>query len=299
MLADEAPPGGGSTVVVDVPQTTWLRVHLFAEQRSAVLGLALVIFILLFSFMGPLIYHTNQVTTNAAQADLAPGGAHLLGTDNVGYDVLGRLMAGGQSSLEVGIGAAAIATVLGTLWGAVAGFTGGWLDSVMMRIADSVLAIPPLLFVLLIGTAYKPSTALLVIEIGLISWVVPARLTRGEALSLRVREFVTASRGVGARSHWIVLRHIIPNTVGTMVVQTTFNVANAIALLAIISYLGLGPAAPEANWGGMLSNGLNYLYDGYWWLVYPAGIAIVLTVLAFNFIGEGLHDVVEVRGAKR
>lgn len=267
----------------------------FTARPSAMVGLIIVAFLVLFSFIGPLLYRTNQVTTNLGQANLAPSSAHILGTSNVGYDILGRLMAGGQSALEVGVGAAIVAMVIGTWWGALAGYFGGWVDAVMMRIADAVLAIPALLLVLLIGTIVSPSVPLLIIEIGLISWAVPARLVRGETLALRVREFVDAAKGAGASGRWIVFRHMIPNVIGVIVVQTTLSIANSIALFAVISYLGLGPPAPATNWGGMLSNGLNFVYDGYWWEIYPAGLAIVLAVVAFNFLGEGLRDSLETR----
>ncbi len=267
----------------------------FAARRSAVVGLAIIVFLALFSFLGPLLYRTNQVTTHLTQANLAPSSAHLLGTSDVGYDILGRLMAGGQSALEVGVGAAVVTIVIGTWWGALAGYFGGWVDAVLMRVADSVLAIPALLLVLLIGTIVSPSVPLLILEIGLISWAVPARLVRGETLALRVREFVDAAKGAGASGRWIVFRHIIPNVIGVIVVQTTLSIANSIALFSVISYLGLGPPAPATNWGGMLSNGLNFVYDGYWWEIYPAGLAIVLAVVAFNFVGEGLRDTLETR----
>lgn len=267
----------------------------FASRPSAMVGLVIVVLLILFSFIGPLVYHTNQVTTNLAQANLPPSATHLLGTSDVGYDILGRLMAGGQSALEVGVGSAIVAMLVGTWWGALAGYFGGWIDAVMMRIADSVLAIPALLLVLLIGTIVSPSVPLLILEIGLISWAVPARLVRGDTLALRVREFVDAAKVAGASGRWIVFRHMIPNVIGVIVVQTTLSIANSIALFAVISYLGLGPPAPATNWGGLLSNGLNFVYDGYWWEIYPAGLAIVLAVVAFNFMGEGLRDTLETR----
>src|SRR5581483_1542980 len=189
----------------------------------------------------------------------------------------------GQSSLEVGLAAAFLASLLGTIWGAVAGYLGGWIDAVMMRVVDSLMAIPSLLLILLLASVFKPSIPLFILVIGMVSWLFTARLVRGDTLSVRVREYVLAAKGFGTRGWRIVLRHIIPNVVGTVVVATTFSIADAILLLASISYLGLGPPPPAANWGGMLSDGLDYVYAGYWWLIYPAGLAIVLTVLGFNF----------------
>lgn len=271
----------------------------FIKNRLAVIGLLIIILMALFSFAGPLFYHTDQVYTNLGQVTLPPSSAHPLGTDNLGYDVLGRLMLGGQSSLEVGLAAALLAGIVGTAWGAVAGYAGGWIDGIMMRAVDSLLAIPYLLFILLLASIFTPSIPMLIIVIAMVSWLFTARLVRGDTLSLRVRDYVVAARAVGTRSWRIVLRHIIPNVMGTVVVATTFSVADSILLLAALSYLGLGPPPPAANWGGMLTNGLNYVYDGYWWLIYPAGIAIVLTVVAFNFIGDALRDSLEVRLQKR
>jgi peptide/nickel transport system permease protein len=271
----------------------------FVKNRLAVVGLLIIVCMVLFSFVGPLFYHTDQVHTNLSQVTLPPSGAHPLGTDNVGYDVLGRLMLGGQSSLEVGLAAALLASLVGTAWGAVSGFVGGWVDAIMMRVVDSLLAIPYLLFVLLLASIFTPSIPMLILVIAMVSWLFTARLVRGDTLSLRVRDYVVAAKAVGTRSWRIVMRHIIPNVMGTVVVATTFSVADAILLLAALSYLGLGPPPPAANWGGMLTNGLSYVYDGYWWLIYPAGIAIVLTVVAFNFIGDALRDSLEVRLQER
>jgi len=267
----------------------------FVQNRLAILGVTIVIAMVCFSFLGPLFYHTDQVHTNLAEVNLPPGPGHPLGTDNVGYDVLGRLMVSGQSSLIVGLAAALLATVVGTLWGAIAGYAGGPVDSVMMRIVDSVLAIPPLILILLLASVFRPNTWVLILVVAIVAWLAPARLVRGEALSLRTREYVQAATAMGGRRAWIVFRHVTPNAIGTIVVQATFEVANAILLLAALSYLGLGPAPPATNWGSMLSDGLNYMYEGKWWLIYPAGIAIVLTVVAFNFIGDALRAALEVR----
>jgi peptide/nickel transport system permease protein len=273
--------------------------RVFLQHRLAVVGLGIIGFMILFCFAGPLIYHSNQVQINVLQATQPPSGKHLLGTDNVGYDVLGRLMLGGQSSLEVGLAAAVLASVFGTAWGAVAGYAGGWLDAVMMRVVDSILAIPYLLVVLILATIFTPTVPVLIVVIALVSWLATARLVRGETLSLKVRDYVLAAKVAGVRNRWIIFRHVIPNGIGTIVVATTFSVADSILLLAALSYLGLGPPPPAANWGGMLSDGLNFVYDGYWWLVYPAGVAIVLTVVAFNFIGDALRDSLEVRLQQR
>lgn len=274
-------------------------VRVFVQNRLAVVGLGIIVFMVLFSFVGPHIYVTNQIQTNLNQVTEHPSAAHPLGTDQLGYDVLGRLMVGGQSSLEVGLAAALLASVVGTIWGAVAGYSGRWVDAVMMRVVDSFLAIPPLLLLLLLASVVTPTVPTLILVIALISWLATARLVRGDSLSVRTRDYVQAAKAGGARSVRIVARHVIPNVIGTIVVLTTFSVADSILLLAALSYLGLGPAPPAANWGSMLTNGLNYVYVGDWWLIYPAGLCIVLTVVAFNFIGDALRDALEVRLQRR
>jgi peptide/nickel transport system permease protein len=273
--------------------------HAFAENRLALVGLVIIVGLLLFCFVGPYLYHTNQVTTRLALENLPPGPGRPLGTDEVGYDVLGRLMVGGQTSLEVAFGAAAFAVALGVVWGAVAGYFGGILDSLMMRIVDAFLSIPVLFLLLFLATVWRPNVLMLILVVGLVSWLIPARLVRGETLSLRTREYVQAAKTMGVRSPTIIYRHIITNSIGTIMVNATFQIADAILLVAALSFLGLGIPPPAANWGSMLSDGLNFVYSGYWWLIYPAGIAIVVTVVAFNLVGDGLSDALGVTRRRR
>lgn len=267
----------------------------FRRNLMGVIGLGAIIVMLLFSFVGPLLYPTDQIHPDLLRITQHPSAQFPLGTDEVGYNVLGRLMVAGQSSLEVGLAAAAIATIVGTLWGAVSGYIGGWVDSIMMRIVDALLAIPALLLVLLLTTIVTPSIIMVIFVLGLISWLITARLVRGQVLVLRQLEYVQASRQFGERSWRIVARHLVRNVIGTVVVQATFEVANAILLFAALSFLGLGPPPPAANWGGMLNDGLAYVFDGYWWLIYPAGLCIVITVVAFNLIGDAIRNSLDVR----
>lgn len=277
-----------------------LAFDVFVQNRLAVVGVGIVVFMVLFCFVGPIFYRTDQLTTDLNNQFLAPGAGHLLGTDNLGFDVIGRLMIGGQTSLEVGLAAALIATTFGVLWGAVAGFWGGVVDALMMRLVDVVLSIPALFLLLFLAVAFEPvDLPKLILVVAITAWLIPARLIRGEALTLRTREYVEAVSMMGGRGSRIVLRHIIPNTVGTIMVNATFQVADAILLVAGLSFLGLGIPPPATNWGAMLSDGVTYVYDGWWWLIYPAGVAIVLTVVAFNFIGDGLRDALEVRLQRR
>ena len=273
--------------------------HTFRENKLALVGVISVVAIALFCFVGPLFYVTDQVHSNLMNVNLAPSRAHLLGTDDNGFDILGRLMVGGQSSIEVGLAVALIATSLGVIWGSISGFFGGIIDAVMMRVVDVMLALPVVFLFIFLASIFKPTLGMLIIVLGLLSWLSPARLVRGETLSLRTREYVQASKTLGGGSTRSILRHIIPNAIGTIIVNATFQVADAILVLAMLSFLGFGLAPPAATWGGMLSNGTNYIFDGYWWQVYPAGVMIVATVLSFNFIGDGLRDSFEVRLQRR
>jgi peptide/nickel transport system permease protein len=267
----------------------------FLQHRLGLIGLTVVIIMIAFSFLGPVFYHTDQVHTNLNQVLVHPGGKFPLGTDDLGFNVLGRLMVAGRSSLEVGVTAALLAALVGTIWGAVAGYAGGAIDAAMMRVVDTMLAIPALLLLLLLASVFTPTIPVLIFALSSVSWLVTARLVRGQALALREQEFIEAVAGFGGSRYRIVLRHIVPNVAGTVVVQATFEIANAVLLLAALSFLGLGAPPPATNWGSMLNNGLTYIYDGAWWLVYPAGLAIVVTVVAFNFLGEALRDTLEVR----
>ena len=274
---------------------TVVLVRTLYENKIALAGVAVVLLVTAFCFIGPLLYHTNQTSPNPAILNEAPSAQHLLGTDYVGFDVLGRLMVAGQSSIEIGLAVAVISTSFGVIWGAISGFWGGVTDAILMRVVDIVLAIPALFIFIYLASVFRPTVILLIIVVSALSWVGPARLIRGETLSLRVREYVDAVRVMGGSSGRVIIRHIVPNTISTIVVNATFQVADAILILATLSFLGFGLPPPAATWGGMLTNGMNYLYDGYWWQIYPAGLIIVITVIAFNLIGDGLRDAIEVR----
>ena len=275
--------------------------EVFAENKLALASLGMLVFILLFCFIGPLIYHTDQVHTNLSQSLCPPSAAHPLGCDNLGYDQLGRLMVGGQTSLEVGFAAAIVAVLIGTLYGAFSGFIGGPVDSFLMRIVDAGLSIPYLMVVIILSVVFHPDKLIMIFVIAVFYWLGVARLVRGETLSLRTREYVQAVRVMGGGRSRAVVRHIVPNAIGTIIVQTTFAIADSILILAGLGFLGLGVQAPATDWGDMLSGGLTFLQSGtnYWWLIYPAGIAIILTCICFNFIGDALRDAFETRLQRR
>jgi peptide/nickel transport system permease protein len=271
----------------------------FTRNKLAVIGVAIVCILVVFCFVGPLFYHTDQIDTNIIQSNDPPSGTDLLGTDNNGFDILGRLMIGGQSSIEIGLSVAILATCTGVVYGAIAGYFGKIVDTVMMRVVDIFLAIPVVFLFIFVSTIVAPTTWLLIAVLAGLSWLAPARLIRGETLSLRTREYVQAVKVMGGKSRRIVFRHIIPNAIGTIIVNATFQVADAILVLAVLQYLGFSLPFPHASWGEMLSQGSSFLSDGYWWEVYPALIAIILIVVAFNFIGDALRDSFEVRLQER
>lgn len=271
----------------------------FGESRLAVAGVVVVLLIVAFCFIGPLLYHTDQVKTQLSRASLAPGRGHPLGTTPVGYDVLGRLMVGGQSSIELGVAVAVLSTIIGSAWGAIAGYVGGIVDSIMMRVVDCLLAIPSLIYLLVLVNIFHPTLGLLIVVLSMLSWLFPARLVRAEALRLKNAQYIEAVRTMGGRPRRIVVMHILPNSLSVIAVNATFQVADAILILAALSFLGLGLPPPAATWGGMLSEGLDYTYNGYWWLLYPAGILVILTVVGFNLVGDGLRDVFDVQLRKR
>lgn len=268
---------------------------IFFENKLAVASSAILLLVTLFSFVGPLIYHTNQTASNLLLINLPPSAAHPLGTTPNGRDELGRLMVGGQSTLEVGFAVGVVATLFGLAWGTISGYVGGILDAVMMRIVDALLSIPFLFFVVLLASLVRPDLLLIIGVIAAVSWLSTARLARGETLSLRTRDYVAAARIFGSRNRRILTRHVTPNLLGAVVVNATLKVADAILTFAYLSFLGLGLPPPATNWGSILTDGVNNLFDGYWWQLWPAAVLIILTVLAVNVLGDALSDVVETR----
>lgn len=265
--------------------------------RSAAAGLVIIAAMALFCFAGPLFYRPDLTHVNLLLSNRPPGGSHPLGTDADGIDVLGRLMTGGQLSFEVGVAAGFLAAMIGSLWGAVAGYLGGAVDAVMMRLVDAGIAIPVIVVLLLLTSIYTPSPTVLVLVIAATSWLSTARLVRGTALTLRTREFVQAVRTMGGGRTRTIVRHIAPNALGLISVNVSFQIADAIVVLATLSYLGLGVQPPSSDWGDMIAAGVQSIYAGHWWEIYPAGIAIIAVVVGFNLLGDGLRDRLDaVRG---
>jgi ABC-type dipeptide/oligopeptide/nickel transport system permease subunit len=292
----ELPEGGQ----VQGPRAGWrLALRAFVENKLAVAGVGIVLVFVIFCFLGPFLYHGDTSIANPVNSLQSPGSGAPLGTDSGGLDELGLIMKGGQASLEIGVFSSVIATLIGTLVGAIAGLVGGIIDALLMRIVDVLLSVPLLFVILIVSNYYGPSVFKLSLIIGCFSWLGSARLVRGEVLSLRVRDFVLAARTMGATKRRLIYKHLIPNSLSVIIVNTTFQVADAIVLLAFLGFLGFGLQYPAADWGDMLSGGLTYLQDGYWWLIYPVGACLVLVVMAFNFIGDAWRDTVDVRLRRR
>lgn len=294
--ASRVPEGGEIGPV----QSGWrLAIREFAQNKLAVAGVAILVFFVLFCFVGPVFYHGNILTADLLNTNMPPQGGNPLGTSDQGFDELGLLMSGGQAALEVGFFSALIAIVIGTLWGAIAGLAGGFLDAAMMRVVDVFLSVPFLFVVLIVAVKYGATVLSISLVIGAFTWLVPARLVRGEVLSLRVRDFVAAARVAGAGGGRLITKHLIPNAIGVMIVNVTFQVADAILAIAALGFLGFGLHYPTQDWGDMLSNGIQYMQDGYWWQIYPVGACIVLVVMACNLIGDALRDSLDVRLRRR
>lgn len=289
--------------------TLQMFLRTFVENKLAVAGVVMIAALIVFCWLVPIFYHSVQdgsrlsfpnglKATNAGPLSGAP-----LGTDGSGNDILGRLMRGGQISLEIGFLVGVFSTVLGLVVGAISGFFGKWLDAVLMRIVDIGFAVPIVFLVIYIASVERKTTFwTLVLVLTIVTWLVPARLVRGETLSLRGRDYVQAMRTMGGGSTRAILTHIIPNAIGTIVVTITFQIADAVILLSTLQYFGFGLPPSLPTWGTMLSDAIqqqNATSNNYWWEVYPAGIMIILTVLAVNFLGDAMRDAFEVRLQKR
>jgi peptide/nickel transport system permease protein len=269
-----------------------LTLRSFWHNRRAMSGVWIVFFMILFCFAAPLFYHPNLTTVNLSLSNNPPGNGFPLGTDEYGTDVLGRLMVGGQSSLELGFAVAIASTVFGALYGAISGMIGGIVDAILMRLVDTVLAVPTFILLLILASMYTLNLTTIIIVLTVLSWPPVSRLVRAEVLSLRTRDFVHAATSMGATRSRILLQHLLPNTFNVFIVTASFGVADSIYALSALSFLGLGPPPPFADWGTMLTTGVDNLFNGYWWQVYPPMFTLVLTVLAFRQIGDACNDLI-------
>jgi peptide/nickel transport system permease protein len=268
------------------------------------IGASLVLLLVLVAVFGPLLDLPDPVRTNLRARMVAPTigwsglGAHPLGTDQLGRDILSRIVAGSRVTLMVAGAAVVLGGVLGTLLGLVAGFFGGWVDRILMRLVDIQLAIPLMLLALMVVAAAGPSLQNLIGVLALVSWVRYARIVRSQVLAVREREFVQSARAIGASSTRIILRHILPNVLTPAVVVATLELARVIVLEAGLSFLGLGVQPPSPSWGRMLAEGRTYISSAWWIITFP-GLALMLTVLSVNLLGDWLRDYLDPRLAVR
>ena len=271
----------------------WRRL---ARDRWALAGLAIVLVLAVFALAAPWLAPGDPVRGDLATSLHAPGATFLLGSDQQGRDVLTRILFGARLSLTVGVVSQAIALLLGLALGLAAGYYGRWTDAVIMRCADVTLAFPPLLLLIAIAAAVRPSLPVIFVVIGVVGWAGMARLVRGQVLVTRSLEYVQAARALGASDARIVSRHVLPNVLAPVVVAATLGVGGAIMAEAALSFVGLGAAPPTPSWGAMVAEGRDLLRVAPWVSLFP-GLAIGLTVVGINLLGDGLRDALAPRAA--
>ncbi|HLO03075.1 MAG TPA: oligopeptide ABC transporter permease [Symbiobacteriaceae bacterium] len=274
-------------------QVAWNR---FRRDPKAMLGLYVILFFAITAILAPWISPHDPYAVNLAISEQAPSAAHLLGTDDLGRDVLSRLIWGGRISLTVGVVAVGISLTIGVVAGSIAGYYGGLIDNIIMRITDVVMVIPFFPLALTLAAVLKPSVYNTMIVIGLLGWTGTCRLVRGEFLTLRGRDFVEAATSSGASDTRIIFRHILPNAMAPILVVATLGVAGAVISEAGLSFLGFGVQQPIASWGNMLSAAISARVLALEpWLWIPAGTVIFISVLAVNLLGDGLRDALDPR----
>jgi peptide/nickel transport system permease protein len=305
--------GGGEIAARSPLQLFWRRLR---KDRVALVSLGFVVFLVIVALAAPLIvkilglpspYTQNLNLTDEFGSPLGPSGAHPFGVDQLGHDVMSRVIYGTRVSLEVGIVGTSIATVIGVTFGLVAGYYRGWVDTLLSRTVDVVLSIPVLLLGLgigaacavrgCIGGAISPGTSVIIFLIALVNWTYIFRIVRGLVLSLREREFVDAARALGASDARIMFREILPNLVAPVIVYATLLIPLNILLEASLSFLGVGVRPPTASWGQMIAAATPIFNTAWWYMTFP-GVALLLTVLAFNLLGDGLRDALNPRTAR-
>ncbi len=270
---------------------TWRR---FAKHRPALFGLAFLILLVIMAVAAPLIAPYAPEAVNPRMRGDGPTAQHWFGNDDIGRDILSRIIYGTRVALIVGLGAVSIAVAVGVTVGATAGYFGGKVDFILSRLVDTLMAFPLLALLLTLSTVFGPSLRNVVIVIGLTVWASYARVVRAEVLSLRERDYVLAARAAGASDRRIILRHIVPNAIGPVIILASLAIGGVIILESALSFLGMGIQRPTPSWGTMLSDGRDYIRN-YPHISIAPGIAIALTVLAFNLVGDGLRDALDPR----
>jgi oligopeptide transport system permease protein len=272
----------------------WLRLR---KNKLAVFGGGVLLFMLIVALLTPWIAPYSYEAQNLDLGASPPSSQHWLGTDIFGRDVLTQIMYGGRISLAVGFIATAVALLIGVTWGAVAGYAGGRVDAVMMRLVDILYALPFMIFIVLLMVVFGRNILLLFLAIGAVEWLTMARIMRSQVQSLRQQEFVEAAVSVGLSPAAIIRKHIVPNALGPIIVYTTLTIPSVMLLEAFLSFLGLGIQPPATSWGLLISYGAETMEEYPWLLIFP-GCALTLTLFSLNFLGDGLRDALDVRGSK-
>ena len=272
----------------------WLRLK---KNRAAVTGGVVLAVMVVLAIMTPWIAPYGYEAQNLDLGATPPSAAHWLGTDIFGRDLLTQILYGGRISLAVGFIATAVALVIGVTWGAVAGYVGGRIDSVMMRFVDILYALPFMIFIILLMVVFGRNILLLFLAIGAVEWLTMARIMRTQVQSLRQQEFVEAAVSLGLPPSAIIFKHIIPNALGPIIVYTTLTIPSVMLLEAFLSFLGLGIQPPQTSWGLLISYGAETMEEYPWLLIFP-GLALTITLFSLNFLGDGLRDALDVRGSK-
>lgn len=266
----------------------------FKKNKAAVLGLMILAVLILLAVFAPFLAPYDPYHSNMPESLQGPSAQHLLGNDELGRDILSRIMYGARISLKVGVLAVGVALAIGVFFGALAGYYGGKIDNWIMRIMDIMLAFPSLLLAIAFMSALGRGIENAIIAIGIVSTPHYARIVRGSVLSVKENEYIQAARAIGARDGRIIFRHILPNVFSPIIVRATLGISTAILETAALGFLGLGVQPPYAEWGAMLGSGRGYFYNAPHIVLYP-GLAITITVLAFNLVGDGLRDVLDPR----
>jgi oligopeptide transport system permease protein len=275
-------------------QDAWYRLR---KNKMAVIGAIFIALLTLASFLAPFITSHSYEQTNLALGATAPSHAHWMGTDILGRDLLSRILYGGRISISVGLAATLVSVIIGVLYGAISGYFGGRVDVVLMRIVDIIYSLPFVIFVILITVVFKRNIVLLFGAIGAVSWLDMARIVRGQVMSLKKQEFIEGARALGLRKRRIILRHMIPNVMGIVVIYGTLIVPSVMLLEAFLSFLGLGVQAPMTSWGTLINDGAKSMEEYWWLLVFPSAF-FSLTLFSLNFLGDGLRDALDVRSSK-
>lgn len=275
-------------------QDAWRRLK---QNKAAMLGLWMILLISLLAVFGPMMTPHSYSDQNLELANQPPDARYWFGSDHLGRDLFTRVLYGARISLAIGIVASLINLTIGVIYGGIAGYFGGRIDNIMMRIVDVLYGIPLLLYVILLMVVLKPGLTNIFIALGMVYWLRMAQIVRGQILSLREQEYIVAAKLIGASPWRIILRHLVPNSMGPIIVTMTLAIPEAIFTEAFLSFIGLGVSAPMASWGVLASEGLASLHSYPYQLLYPA-LAISITMLSFNFLGDGLRDALDPRMRK-